>query len=117
MTSTIAPEDRHEQHKLTASEKVPGILQTSNDNHEAYTEGHGDFQVTMVPGAKDVKIAKDGKTVLIPQPSDDPDDVLNWNPGKKLRVLISLIFASLVTATLLNNRGRWLTLSSWPISV
>ena len=50
----------------------------------------------MIPGAKDVKLAKDGKTVLIPQPSDDPDDVLNWTPEKKFRVLLSLVFASLV---------------------
>ena len=106
MESTITPGDELEQHKLTGSERVPGVSQTSNDSHETYTEGHGDFQVTMVPGAKDVKLAKNGKTVLIPQPTDDPEDVLNWKAGKKLKVLISLIFASLVTTPLLNNRGR-----------
>jgi len=76
-------------------EKTAAVSQTHN-NREDYAEGHGDFQVTMIPGAKDVKLAKDGKTVLIPQPSDDPDDVLNWKPGKKFRVLLSLVFASLV---------------------
>lgn len=96
---------------------MPEVLQTYKDSDKTYTEGHGDFHVTIVPGAKDVKLAKDGKAVLVPQPSDDPDDVLNWEAEKKLRVLISLIFASLVTLSLLNNRGRWLTVDSWPISV
>ena len=106
MASTITPGDQFEQHNLTISEKIPEVSQTHNDSHETYTEGHGDFHVTMVPGAKDVKLAKDGKTVLIPQPSDDPDDVLNWKAGKKLRVLTSLIFASLVTTLLPSNRGK-----------
>jgi len=102
----MTPEDQSEQHTLAVSEKTPGVLQIHNDSHETYTEGHGDFRVTIVPGAKDVKLAKDGKTVLIPQPSDDPDDVLNWKAGKKLKVLVSLIFASLVITPLLNNRGK-----------
>jgi hypothetical protein len=106
MESTSTLGDQLEQHKLTGSENVPGVSKTSNDSHETYTEGHGDFQVTMVPGAKGVKLAKDGKTVLIPQPTNDPEDVLNWKAGKKLRVLISLIFASLVSMPLLNNRER-----------
>ena len=35
-----------------------------------------------------VKTAADGRTVLIPQPSDSPDDPLNWPRAKKLTVLI-----------------------------
>ncbi|KAL7273525.1 hypothetical protein RUND412_003620 [Rhizina undulata] len=35
----------------------------------------------------DVKVAKDGYTVLSPQPSDDPDDPLNWSPFKKHMIL------------------------------
>ena len=64
--------------------------------YNIYDEGHGDIQVFTVADAADVKLARDGKTVLIPQPSDDPDDVLNWTTGKKYRVLSSLIFASMV---------------------
>jgi hypothetical protein len=96
MAPAIAPESSNEQCDLPASEKMPGILQSQDNSHGTHTEGHGDFQVTMVPGEKDLKLAKDGRTVLIPQPSDDPFDVLNWETGKKLRVLTSLIFASLV---------------------
>ena len=87
--------EQHDQQILSSSEKTANVLQSRNDQDD-YAEGHGDFQVTMIPGAKDIKLAKDGKTVLIPQPSDDPDDVLNWKFGKKFRVLLSLVFASLV---------------------
>jgi hypothetical protein len=34
------------------------------------------------------KTTKDGKTILIPQPSDDPDDPLNWSEWKKHVVLL-----------------------------
>lgn len=33
------------------------------------------------------KLAADGATVLIPQPSDDPNDPLNWSTAKKHVVL------------------------------
>lgn len=35
-----------------------------------------------------LKLAEDGKTVLIPQPSDDPNDPLNWSKMRKLTVLL-----------------------------
>lgn len=38
-----------------------------------------------------LKTAKDGMTVLIPQPSDDPNDPLNWSWGKKHAVFLSLL--------------------------
>ncbi len=43
------------------------------------------------------KTAKDGVTVLIPQPSDDPLDPLNWSWGRKHKVLIALLLPSLLT--------------------
>ena len=95
MASTSTSEERCEQPDPSVVEKTVAVSQI-HDDKEDYAEGHGDFQVTMIPGAKDVKLAKDGKTVLIPQPSDDPDDVLNWKAGKKYRVLVSLVIASLV---------------------
>jgi len=33
--------------------------------------------------ARSFKTASDGRTVLIPQPSDNPYDPLNWSPLKK----------------------------------
>lgn len=38
-----------------------------------------------------LKTTSDGKTVLIPQPSDDPKDPLNWSWSKKHAVLLALI--------------------------
>lgn len=35
-----------------------------------------------------LKLAKDGRTILIPQPSDDPRDPLNWSWWKKHVTLI-----------------------------
>lgn len=35
-----------------------------------------------------LKLAKDGRTILIPQPSDDPHDPLNWSWWKKHVTLI-----------------------------
>lgn len=74
--------------------------QTSHEDNSPHVKEHGDLQVNIRPGDSNVKLAKDGRTVLIPQPSDDPDDVLNWTAGRKNRVLLSLIFASFVCATL-----------------
>lgn len=36
----------------------------------------------------DLKVARDGHTILIPQPSDDPNDPLNWSRFRKHLVLI-----------------------------
>ncbi len=47
--------------------------------------------------AKEVRTTKDGKTALIPQPSDDPADPLNWSWGKKHQVLVALTFSALLT--------------------
>jgi hypothetical protein len=35
-----------------------------------------------------LKLAPDGHTILIPQPSDDPNDTLNWSWWKKHVMLI-----------------------------
>lgn len=45
--------------------------------HE-YAESEG-YVIDAEDGAAGVKLAKDGHTRLIPQPSDDPKDPLNWS--------------------------------------
>lgn len=37
-----------------------------------------------------LKLAPDGHTVLVPQPSDDPNDPLNWSSTRKHALLIVL---------------------------
>lgn len=46
-----------------------------------------------IPLSVGIKTANDGRTVLIPQPSEDPQDPLNWPNWKKTMVLyiVSLI--------------------------
>ncbi|KAK3906149.1 putative transporter mfs2 [Staphylotrichum tortipilum] len=41
-----------------------------------------------------LKLAEDGRTVLIPQPSDDGNDPLNWTWSKKHLILFVVSFAS-----------------------
>ena len=42
---------------------------------------------------RQLKLAHDGHTVLIPQPSDDPEDPLNWSKFKK-HLFLFIISAS-----------------------
>lgn len=80
----------------TPQEKYADVEERSIES-ERYTEGHGDLQIlTTGSSTANVKLAKDGRTVLIPQPSDDPDDPLNWSFTKKHMVLASMVFAALV---------------------
>ncbi|BGP47457.1 hypothetical protein JCM10450v2_003309 [Rhodotorula kratochvilovae] len=46
--------------------------------------------------AAGLKVAKDGRTVLVPQPSDDPRDPLNWTERKKFTILIIVALAAFV---------------------
>ncbi|KAB2577920.1 putative MFS-type transporter [Lasiodiplodia theobromae] len=58
----------------------------------------GDIKVLVdssVPS--NVKTTADGSTVLIPQPSDDPDDPLNWSWKKKHIVFGALMLPSFLT--------------------
>ncbi|KAI9710563.1 MAG: hypothetical protein M1820_002699 [Bogoriella megaspora] len=41
-----------------------------------------------------LKTTNDGKTVLIPQPSDDPDDPLNWQRRKKYWILAVVTYTA-----------------------
>jgi hypothetical protein len=94
-----APNDQQStihQQEPSSIEKTADISHIREDSNDPTSQGHGDFRVVANAGTKDIKLANDGKTVLIPQPSDDPDDVLNWKSGKKYRVLLSLVVASLV---------------------
>ncbi|KAI5481019.1 hypothetical protein MNV49_006205 [Pseudohyphozyma bogoriensis] len=58
---------------------------------------HDNGQVTLFADANNsagLKLAKDGRTILIPQPSDDPRDPLNWPEWKKMSLLLILAFAA-----------------------
>ncbi|KAK8031051.1 hypothetical protein PG990_000785 [Apiospora arundinis] len=47
-------------------------------------------------GDRTIKLAKDGHTRLIPQPSDDAHDPLNWSWGKKHLILFIVAYSALL---------------------
>ena len=59
------------------AEKTGATAATHALDVDRYTEGFGDLQVFSTSTSGGYKLANDGKTVLIPQPSDDPNDPLN----------------------------------------
>lgn len=82
------------------AEKTP----TVNPTHEEFDTQAGVYTVkkgSRPQGSDDeagsnassngLKTTKDGVTVLIPQPSDDPNDPLNWSWVKKNSVFLTLL--------------------------
>jgi MFS family permease len=61
------------------------IIENANDLHE-FNEREGYVITDTTHG--ELKRARDGKTVLLPQPSDDPHDPLNWSRVRKHLILI-----------------------------
>ncbi|KPM42937.1 hypothetical protein AK830_g3620 [Neonectria ditissima] len=47
-----------------------------------------------VPGESPLHLAKDGHTVLLPQPTDDPADPLNWPSWKKHAILLTIAWGA-----------------------
>lgn len=66
---------------------------TKEGIHE-YQESEGYVLDVEETGAAGVKLAEDGRTRLIPQPSDDPHDPLNWSWAKKHYILFIVAFAA-----------------------
>lgn len=96
----------------TVEEKaVEGPINTEKSFNSASTEEHQhraqniDIEITANSDGlyvvKDtdlgLKLAKDGSTVLIPQPSDDDEDPLNWSWLKKHKAFFALLLPSLLT--------------------
>lgn len=77
--------DKHDTQAMTVEDVV---------NVHGFKESEG--YVADIEGAlqTNVKTAKDGHTVLIPQPSDSPSDSLNWTWTRKHLILIIISLAS-----------------------
>lgn len=75
--------------------KVDTPVQISADGADLHeykvTEG---YVVDAEEGGSGAKLAKDGRTRLIPEPSDDPNDPLNWSSKQKHLILLVISFAS-----------------------
>ena len=80
------------------AEKTTSFVSDHTVEPDAYAEGAGgDLQVLKPEHGDHLKLAGDGKTLLIPQPSDDPQDPYNWSTTKKNLAFLPLIVASLVS--------------------
>lgn len=61
--------------------RTPEVVNEGIEAKEGYKLDVGLYE------SQGLKLAEDGKTVLIPQPSDDPEDPLNWPWKKKMTIL------------------------------
>ncbi|KAG8629787.1 hypothetical protein KVT40_001406 [Elsinoe batatas] len=83
--------------------------------HEIYNKTEGYIADVDESHRGSLKTTKDGHTVLIPQPSDDPNDTLNWSVTKKHVVLFIISFAAFLpdygsatgAVTLLPQAAQW----------
>ena len=95
--SSPQPIDTAKSDNSAFSEEAPPTpnnvdIETTEKNDGLY------FVKEQGPGAAGgLKLAKDGRTVLIPQPSDDDEDPLNWSWLKKHKALFALLLPSLLT--------------------
>ena len=76
------------QHKDEVDQSTVKNIHEHNEN-EGYVVEAGDE--TRSSG---LKLTKDGHTILIPQPSDNPLDPLNWTHFKKHLVLLIISAAA-----------------------
>lgn len=76
--------------ETTPEKKSPVVdLKSKPDQLHEYREEEGYVvDVDSEDADAGLKVAKDGHTRLIPQPSDDPNDPLNWSWWKKHIILL-----------------------------
>ena len=78
--------------KISGDTKHVGDASSLDIDLEAWGEEHGyvlDVEVLkeLTPNWQSYQLTPDGKTVLIPQPSSDHNDPLNWTKTKKHIIL------------------------------
>ncbi|KAK9380336.1 major facilitator superfamily domain-containing protein [Kockiozyma suomiensis] len=84
----------HDDHTPRDARTVP--LDIEHEGREGYILDAGMLDKNDEFANTNLKLAKDGHTVLIPQPSDDPRDPLNWSWFKKHAVLLTISFIALL---------------------
>lgn len=79
------------------SQQAGNNVQTRAERVHVFHESEGyivDIRAGDAADTSGLKLAKDGHTVLIPQPSDDKKDPLNWTWAKKHLILFVVSIAS-----------------------
>lgn len=76
------------------NEKTAPIAVSEEDKHDALIDEAGYHGAHMLDASQladpNLKTTADGKTILIPQPSSDPHDPLNWTYAKK-HIILTII--------------------------
>lgn len=87
----------------TSSRFWPVCFTSCNSNHPSHPPGTVSLSesetTTSTPHAAHLKTSKDG-TVLVPQPSSDPQDPLNWPLRRRDLILAILCLLSVIASTL-----------------
>ncbi|KAI1759792.1 MFS general substrate transporter [Hypoxylon sp. FL1150] len=77
-----------------------GILEDKYLDRPPGTSKLGEVQGPSFDAASTGDLKKDGDIILVPQPSDSPNDPLNWSTIQKNSIMIILAFSSGVTTSL-----------------
>jgi hypothetical protein len=98
--SNGSPNHTSHEHNGTAHDAEKGLQPVETRGHRVarlheYREDEG-YIIDADSDGNGYKVAKDGRTRLIPQPSDDPRDPLNWSWGKKHLILICVACSALL---------------------
>lgn len=72
----------------------PSKVADFNGNLHEYKESEGYVTKVDTEHQGNLKTVEGGHTILIPQPSDDPQDPLNWSTVKKHVILFIISFAA-----------------------
>jgi hypothetical protein len=91
------PIDTAKSDNSAFSEEVPPTPHNVDTETTEKNEGLYFVKEQGAGAADGLKLAKDGRTVLIPQPSDDDEDPLNWPWLRKHKALFALLLPSLLT--------------------
>lgn len=81
----------------TSLDDAPAVHPNIDAEKNASSGGTYFVKETTNDANDGLKLAKDGITVLIPQPADDIEDPLNWSWLRKHKVLVALLLPSLLT--------------------
>jgi hypothetical protein len=73
----------------------PAAIEKLTDLHE-YTNAEGYVIDASDPEHANLKRARDGHTILLPQPSSDPHDPLNWSRFRKHLILIIISMTAIL---------------------
>lgn len=81
-SETTDPKSTHSHMEKYETSQQPVDLEATGER-----EGYVLNDATLAHD-RGLKTAADGSTILIPQPSDSPNDPLNWTPFRKHLILI-----------------------------